>query len=144
MPLTIRGRALLACVLAGQAAESAWAPAEALEHYQRALELWDQAPQAAARSPLDRVELLHRAAEVANLAGQYDRAVTLVRLVLDEVDAAVEPLRAGALLERLALYHWVTGDTPGRWPPSSGRWPPSAPSRRRRSWPARWPRTASC
>jgi DNA-binding CsgD family transcriptional regulator/tetratricopeptide (TPR) repeat protein len=107
-----QGEALLASVRAGQAAESAAALAEALEHYERALELWDQAPQAAARSALDRVTLLQRAAEVANLAGRYDSAIVLARMALDRVDAAVEPLRAGALLERLALYHWVAGDSP--------------------------------
>jgi tetratricopeptide (TPR) repeat protein len=107
-----QGQALLASVQAGQAAESASAPPEALEHYERALQLWDQAPEAAARSPLDRGTLLHRAAEVANLAGHYDRAIVLVRMALDEVDAAAEPLRAGALLERLARYHWLAGDSP--------------------------------
>ncbi|MET0227121.1 MAG: LuxR C-terminal-related transcriptional regulator, partial [Actinomycetes bacterium] len=59
--------------------------------------------------PLDRVTLLHRAAEAANLAGRYDHAVALARLALDRVDAAAEPLRAGALLERLARYYWVAG-----------------------------------
>jgi tetratricopeptide (TPR) repeat protein len=59
-------------VEAGQAAESDSALAEAVGHYERALELWDQAAEAAARSPLDR----------------------------------------GALLERLARYHWTAGDTP--------------------------------
>jgi DNA-binding CsgD family transcriptional regulator/tetratricopeptide (TPR) repeat protein len=107
-----QGQALLACVQAGQAAESASALAEALEHYERALELWEQVPEAAARSPLDRGALLHRAAEVANLAGQYHRAIVLGRMAIDEVDAAAEPLRAGALLERLARYHWVAGDSP--------------------------------
>jgi DNA-binding winged helix-turn-helix (wHTH) protein/DNA-binding CsgD family transcriptional regulator/tetratricopeptide (TPR) repeat protein len=106
------GQALPACVQAGQAAESASAPAEALEHYERALELWDQVAEAAARSPLDRVTLLHRAAEVANLAGRYDRAIVLGSMALDEVDTAAEPLRAGALLERLARYHWRAGATP--------------------------------
>jgi len=53
--------------------------------------------------------LLHRAAEAANLAGRYDHAVALARLALDRVDAAAEPLRAGALLERLARYYWVAG-----------------------------------
>jgi tetratricopeptide (TPR) repeat protein len=107
-----QGQALLAAVLAGQAEEAGCALAEALEHYERALELWDQAPEAAARSPLDRGALLHRAAEVANLAGQFDHAVALARTALDEVDAAAEPLRAGALLERLARYHWLAGDSP--------------------------------
>jgi DNA-binding CsgD family transcriptional regulator/tetratricopeptide (TPR) repeat protein len=105
------GQALLASVRAGQAAESASALAEAVGHYERALELWDQVPEAAARSPLDRDTLLYRAAEAANLAG-YDRAVVLVRLALDRVDLVAEPLRAGALLERLARYHWTAGDTP--------------------------------
>jgi DNA-binding CsgD family transcriptional regulator/tetratricopeptide (TPR) repeat protein len=106
------GQALLTSVQAGQAAEVASALAEALEHYERALELWDQVPEAAARSPLDRVTLLHRAAEAANLAGDDERAVSMARRVLDRVDAVAEPLRAGALLERLARYHWVAGDTP--------------------------------
>lgn len=107
-----QGQALLASVRAGQAAESAAALAEALGHYERALELWDQAPEAAARSPLDRGALLHRAAEVANLAGQYDHAIALGRTALDEVDAAAEPLRAGALLERLARYYWTADNSP--------------------------------
>jgi tetratricopeptide (TPR) repeat protein len=106
------GQALLASVQAGQAAESASALAEALGHYERALALWDQVPDAAARSPLDRVTLLHRAAEAANLAGRYDHAVALARLALDRVNAAAEPLHAGALLERLARYYWVAGDSP--------------------------------
>jgi DNA-binding CsgD family transcriptional regulator/tetratricopeptide (TPR) repeat protein len=106
------GQALVASVQAGQAAESATALVEAVGHYERALELWDQAPEAAARSPLDRGAVLHRAAEAANLAGCDDHAVTLGRLALDRVDPVAEPLRAGALLERLARYHWTAADTP--------------------------------
>ena len=106
------GQALVASVQAGQAAEAASALAEALGHYERALELWDQVPEAAARSPLDRGAVLHRAAEAANLAGDDDRAVALGRLALDRVDPAAEPLRAGALLERLARYHWNASHTP--------------------------------
>jgi DNA-binding CsgD family transcriptional regulator/tetratricopeptide (TPR) repeat protein len=85
--------------------------AEALGHYERALELWDQEPEAAAASPLDRGMLLYRAAEAANLAGYY-RALALAGLALDRVDPVAEPLRAGALLERLARYHCTAGDTP--------------------------------
>jgi DNA-binding CsgD family transcriptional regulator/tetratricopeptide (TPR) repeat protein len=106
------GKALVASVQAGQAAESASALAEAVEHYERALTLWDQAPEAAAGSPLDRCEVLFRAAEAANLAGYDDKAIALGRLALDRVDPAAEPLRAGALLERLARYHWTAGNTP--------------------------------
>jgi tetratricopeptide (TPR) repeat protein len=106
------GQALLASVQAGQAAESVFGLAEALGHYERALELWDQEPEAAAASPLDRGTLLYRAAETANLAGYFDRALALAGLALDRVDPAAEPLRAGALLERLARYHYTAGDTP--------------------------------
>src|SRR5206468_2965104 len=105
------GQALPAFVRAGQAAELAAAPAEALEHYQRALELWDQAPGAAAGSPLDRVAVLHRAAEAADLAGRSELAVALATRALDQIDAAAEPLRAGVLLDRLCHYHWFASDS---------------------------------
>jgi predicted ATPase len=103
-------QALPAFVRAGQAAELAAAPAEALEHYQRALELWDQAPGAAAGSPLDQVAVLHRAAEAADLAGRSELALALATRALGQVDAAVEPLQAGVLLERLCYYHWFASD----------------------------------
>ena len=96
---------------AGQAAELAAAPAEALEHYQRALELWDQAPGAAAGSPLDQVAVLHRAAEAADLAGRSELAVALATRALGQIDAAAEPLRAGVLLDRLCHYHWRASDS---------------------------------
>jgi DNA-binding CsgD family transcriptional regulator/tetratricopeptide (TPR) repeat protein len=102
---------LPALVRAGRAAELAAAPAEALEHYQRALELWDQAPGAAASSPLDRVAVLHRAAEAADLAGRRELAVALATRGLGQIDAAAEPLRAGVLLERLGRYHWRALDS---------------------------------
>ncbi|HEY2284164.1 MAG TPA: AAA family ATPase, partial [Streptosporangiaceae bacterium] len=105
-----QGQALPALVRAGQAAELAAAPAEALEHYQRALELWDQEPGAAASSPLDRVAVLHRAAEAADFTGRSDLAVALATQALDQIDAAAEPLRAGVLLERLCYYHWFASD----------------------------------
>jgi predicted ATPase len=72
------GRALLASVQAGQAAEAAFAQAEAVGHYERALELWEQAPQAAASSPLDRGALLQRAAQAASRTGAGTRAVALI------------------------------------------------------------------
>jgi DNA-binding CsgD family transcriptional regulator/tetratricopeptide (TPR) repeat protein len=98
-------------VRAGPAAEAVYALAEAEGHYGRALELWSQAPQAAAASPLDRPELLQRAANAAMLSAETDRAVALARQALAAADAAAEPLRAGALLERLGRYQWINGDT---------------------------------
>jgi DNA-binding CsgD family transcriptional regulator/tetratricopeptide (TPR) repeat protein len=104
------GQALLASVQAGQAAEAAFAQAEAVQHYERALQLWQQAPDAAARSPLDRGMVLQRAAQAASLAGDRGRAVALIKHALTETDAAAAPRHAGALLERLARYHWLNGD----------------------------------
>jgi DNA-binding CsgD family transcriptional regulator len=104
-------RALLASEQAGQAAEAGFALAEAVGHYERALALWRQAPEAAARSPLDRPALLRRAAQAASLAGETARAVALVEQALAETDAAADPLAAGALLERLAHYCWTDGDS---------------------------------
>jgi DNA-binding CsgD family transcriptional regulator/tetratricopeptide (TPR) repeat protein len=105
------GAALLSCVRAGQAAEATYALAEALQHYERALELWVQVPQAAAQSPLDRVTVLQRAAQAAFLIGEHDRSIALAEIALEGTDAGREPLRAGALLERLARYHWAAGDS---------------------------------
>jgi DNA-binding CsgD family transcriptional regulator len=106
-----QGQALLASVQAGQAAEAAFAQAEAAGHYERALELWEQAPEAAVRSPLDRSGLLQRAALAASRIGAATRAVALIGQALAETDVAAEPLRAGALLERLARYQWLAGDS---------------------------------
>jgi DNA-binding CsgD family transcriptional regulator len=105
-------KALPASVLAGRAAEAAFAPAEAVGHYEHALELWDQVATAAASSPLDRMSLLQHAARSASRSGASSRAVALIQQALAETDAAVEPLAAGALLERLSRYHWFAGDTP--------------------------------
>jgi ATP/maltotriose-dependent transcriptional regulator MalT len=106
-----QGQALPAFVRAGQAAELAAAPSEALEHYQRALQLWDQAPGAAASSPLDRVAVLEGAAEAAGFTGRFDLAVALATRALDQLDTAAEPLRVGVLLDRLCRYHWLALDS---------------------------------
>ena len=103
-------RALPAAVEAGLAAERSYAFAEAQRHFERALELWERVP--AAPTGLDRVELLGRAAEAAANAGAVDRAISLVRAALAEVDPARDPLRAGLLTQRLA-HHLRTAGRPG-------------------------------
>ncbi len=100
-------RALPAAVEAGLAAERSYAFAEAQHHFERALELWERAP--AAPTGLDRVELLGRAAEAAANAGGTERAISLVRGALAEVDPAGDPLRAGLLTRRLAHYLRIAG-----------------------------------
>jgi DNA-binding CsgD family transcriptional regulator/tetratricopeptide (TPR) repeat protein len=102
--------ALLASVQAGLAAEAASAPGDAERHYDRALQLWDQAPQAAARSPLDRHALLWRAAQTAHVAGDYPRAIALIGEALAATDPDREPLQASALLTFLGYSHHAAGD----------------------------------
>jgi ATP/maltotriose-dependent transcriptional regulator MalT len=102
--------ALLASVQAGLAAEAASAPGDAERHYDRALQLWDQAPQAAARSPLDRPALIWRAAQTAHVAGDYPRAVALIGEALAATDPDRDPLQASALLTFLGYSHHAAGD----------------------------------
>ena len=108
-----RPRALLASVQAGLAAEAAAAPSSAERHYERALELWDDAPEAAADSPLDRGALLRRAAETAHLSGDYARGIALIGEALAGVDADAEPLRASSLLEFLGYCRIAGADNDG-------------------------------
>ena len=102
--------ALLASVQAGLAAEAASAPGDAERHYDRALQLWDQAPQAAARSPLDRHALLWRAAQTAHVAGDYPRAIALIGEALAATDPDRQPLQTSALLTFLGYSHHAAGD----------------------------------
>ncbi len=106
-------RALLASVQAGLAAEAAAAPSSAERHYERALELWDDAPEAAANCPLDRGALLQRAAETAHLSGDYARGIALIGEALADVDADAEPLRASALLGFLGYCRIAGPDSEG-------------------------------
>jgi DNA-binding CsgD family transcriptional regulator/tetratricopeptide (TPR) repeat protein len=103
-------RALPAAIEAGVRAEGAYASAEALRHYQRALDLWDRVSGAAERAQFDRVTLQERAAEAASLVLDQRRAVELVRAALAGVDRQRDPVRAGVLLERLGRYLWLTLD----------------------------------
>jgi DNA-binding CsgD family transcriptional regulator/tetratricopeptide (TPR) repeat protein len=105
------GPALLTYVHAGMAAEASSAPAEAQQHYERAIELWDRVPpEVIGRSPMDRITLLERAAETASLGFEPARAITLVDLALAALGPD-NPLRRGLLLERRARSHWAAGDT---------------------------------
>jgi ATP/maltotriose-dependent transcriptional regulator MalT len=88
-------RALVASVEAGRLA-AAYAPAEALRHFEQALELWPSVPDAPERAGLDVGELLRLAGLSAFAAGDSERALAL----LDEALAELEP---SGDAERLAL-----------------------------------------
>jgi ATP/maltotriose-dependent transcriptional regulator MalT len=78
-------RALPASVRAGRAAAAASAPSAAQRHFELALELWHQVPDADERAGIDHAQLLEAAADAARRAGGVDRAVALVGEALDEL-----------------------------------------------------------
>jgi predicted ATPase/DNA-binding NarL/FixJ family response regulator len=91
-------RALEASVeAAGLAAP--YAPAEALRHLERALELWPQVPDAPARTGMDIVEALRRAGTSAYAAGELDRTLALFGEALAELEPGADPERRALLME---------------------------------------------
>ncbi len=99
-------RALPARVEAGLAAERVYGFAEALLHFSRAAELWHDVRDPSLRIPLDRVDLLARAADAAGNNGDHGQAAQLLSQALDEAD----PDRAAVLQERLGWSHFAGGD----------------------------------
>jgi DNA-binding CsgD family transcriptional regulator/tetratricopeptide (TPR) repeat protein len=78
-------RALPASVRAGQAAAAASAPSAAQRHFELALELWNQVPEAEQRAGIDHARLLEVAADAARRAGGVERALALVDEAVDEL-----------------------------------------------------------
>jgi DNA-binding CsgD family transcriptional regulator/tetratricopeptide (TPR) repeat protein len=103
-------RAFEASLAAGAAAARSGAYAEALRQYDRALELWDVVDGAEELASADRVELLRRAAQAAQLAGAFEPAVNMLKEAIELVDATTNPVRVGLLLERLGRAHWTSGN----------------------------------
>jgi DNA-binding CsgD family transcriptional regulator len=101
-------RALESAVAAGVAAEERYAYPEAVEQYERAVDLWDQVADAEVRAGRDRVDLL---AALANVAGYQDaaRAVAHIQAAIRLVDESTDPVRMGLLNERLGRYAWIAG-----------------------------------
>ncbi|HEY7132264.1 MAG TPA: AAA family ATPase, partial [Candidatus Limnocylindrales bacterium] len=102
------GRALAASVAAGADAEGRYAFPEAQAQYERAIELWDQVPDAEDRAGRDRIEML---ADLAGVARFTDpgRAVAHIQTAIALVDRSVDPVRAALLSERLGRYAWIAG-----------------------------------
>jgi DNA-binding CsgD family transcriptional regulator len=103
------GEALPASIAAGMESEAVHAFAEALLHYERALEIWDSAAGAAGPLPLDRVEATRRAAEAANHTGDSERAIALARSALELLGDAADPVTVALVRERLGRYLWTAG-----------------------------------
>jgi DNA-binding CsgD family transcriptional regulator len=91
--------ALAWSVRAAVDAERSYAFAEALGHYERALELWEeQVDDPAARAGMDHAGVLDRAARAAASLGKQRQGAVLSEAALREVDPLADPVRAGLLL----------------------------------------------
>jgi tetratricopeptide (TPR) repeat protein len=101
-------RALVACVEAAQLA-AGYAPAEALRHLERALEIWPQVPDAAERAGIDVVEALGRAGQSAYAAGSLDRSLAMFDEALAELAPDADPERRALLMEARAAAVLDTG-----------------------------------
>ena len=99
--------ALVASVAAGREAEAVFGLSEALQHLERALELWDLVPEAAELVGLDLAAVLAWTAEIASQLGAGPETVDLVRraiaLVVDD------PARAALLHESLGRFLIASG-----------------------------------
>ncbi|MFI0483400.1 AAA family ATPase [Actinomadura sp. 9N215] len=80
--------AFAASVRAGREARRLGAPAEAFEHFERALELWDAVPDPEAAAGTDRIRLSLTAAKESWRAGEPRRAVHRLRRLADVVGSA--------------------------------------------------------
>lgn len=103
--------ALRASVEAADAATAVHAHADALRHARRALELWDRVGDPAGLAGVDWASLLDHAASAADRDGQGSLAVELGRAAVESIDEAADPVRAGVMRSKLALYLWTTGQT---------------------------------
>ncbi|TDD88157.1 LuxR family transcriptional regulator [Actinomadura darangshiensis] len=95
--------AFAASVRAGGDAIRLGAPAEAFEHYERALELWEAVPDPEAAAGTDRVRLSLTAARASARAGEIRRAAHRLRRLLDVADPADVPL-GSVIREHLATH----------------------------------------
>jgi DNA-binding CsgD family transcriptional regulator len=95
-------RALPASVRAGAAAAAAGAPSAAQRHFELALELWSQVPDAERETGIDHPALLTEASEAANQAGAGDRALALIDQALEEVGHQGSPERRAMMMARRA------------------------------------------
>ncbi|WP_436500708.1 helix-turn-helix transcriptional regulator [Actinokineospora sp. HUAS TT18] len=100
------GPALAASVLAAEDAEQQGAPAEALEHLERALKLWDAVP-AEARPDIDEMTLLRRASWTAGTSGDPERAIAFAKSATALARKADDPIDLANRLARLAMALYV-------------------------------------
>ncbi|MFU8873090.1 helix-turn-helix transcriptional regulator [Micromonospora sp. SL4-19] len=106
-------RALVAARVAACAAADRYAYAEQSRLLERVLELWELVPDAAERLGMDHLRVLEETLAAATTAGDYNRALTLTRAALAEVDPDAEPLRAARLLDQRGRLLALLGKSDG-------------------------------
>src|SRR5690606_9026398 len=100
-------RALAAAVTAQTAALAAWAASSAAAPGERALELWEQIPDAEQVAGIARPVILARTPRALHFAGRMDRAIDLAQQALDEWP---EDDRVG-LAELLGRFSFAAGQS---------------------------------
>jgi DNA-binding CsgD family transcriptional regulator len=103
--------ALTASMRAADEAERLHAPAEAWQHLEQALQLWDAVDEAEQRTGVDIVKLGLRAAAMASRAGENSRAAALADAAARRLDPRADPRRAAAVHHKRAL-HLLGDDRP--------------------------------
>jgi DNA-binding CsgD family transcriptional regulator/tetratricopeptide (TPR) repeat protein len=93
--------ALAASVRAAEEAGRLGAPAEALRHLERALDLWHVVPAADRPSDMDELALLRRASWFAGTSGDPERSVAFARSAVKHADG-VDPEAGAEVRRRLA------------------------------------------
>jgi DNA-binding CsgD family transcriptional regulator/tetratricopeptide (TPR) repeat protein len=96
-------RALAASVRAGRQAGVGYAPAEALRHLERALQIWPRVPDAVERAGVDWTRLNVLAAEAAWSAGELNRALSVMDQVLADTESVTDRVRRAEVVERRAF-----------------------------------------
>ncbi|HEY7130860.1 MAG TPA: AAA family ATPase, partial [Candidatus Limnocylindrales bacterium] len=100
-----------AALSAAAAAETINAFADAHRQLERAMELEPRLPGDVRPTPADRLATRQRAATMADLAGDRERALELVHEALELAEPANDPMVTGPLHSRLAFLMWAGGDS---------------------------------
>jgi DNA-binding CsgD family transcriptional regulator len=106
-------RALEASVRAGREAIRLGAPAEAHQHYDQALALWERVGEAEKLAGMSHGMLGMKSAQAADFSGDLPRAVALLRRILARLPAAGEPGAEPELRSRVGeqlAYCLMAGD----------------------------------
>jgi predicted ATPase/DNA-binding CsgD family transcriptional regulator len=91
-------RALPASVEAGRDASRSYAYPDALNHLERALEIWPAVPDAAERVGIEHVDLLELASSVAYRAGEHPRALAMLNQAVSAAEESNDAERLARLL----------------------------------------------